>query len=41
MGFIPSLRPQLYCSLLLTGIALAAFFTLRRGQEKRAAVQAI
>jgi GABA permease len=29
MGFIPSLRPQLWCCALLTGVAMVAFFVLR------------
>ncbi|HXU99280.1 MAG TPA: hypothetical protein VG166_02145, partial [Caulobacteraceae bacterium] len=38
MGLTPSLRPQLLCSLVVTAIALAAFFVLRRG---RSAVPAV
>jgi gamma-aminobutyrate permease len=36
MGIMESLRPQLLCSLLVTAIALGAFFVLRRGAAKRA-----
>jgi L-asparagine transporter-like permease len=32
MGAMPSLRPQLLCSLVVLAVALAAFYSLRRGQ---------
>jgi L-asparagine transporter-like permease len=32
MGMTPSLQPQLLCSLVVTAIALVAFFLLRRGK---------
>jgi len=36
MALIESLRPQLLCSLLVMAIALAAFFTLKRGKRQAA-----
>ncbi len=38
MGLTPSLRPQLLCSLVVTAVALVAFFVLRRGRSVAAAV---
>ena len=35
MALTPSLQAQLVCSLILLAIALAAFFTLRRGPARR------
>ena len=38
MGITSSLRPQLLCSLLVTAIALVAFFALRRGRSAASTV---